>query len=212
MSDCQRCSRPVLDAAVCSTCGRDLERALAVVGFLEPELELTLSKQTRFGAGSEGRGGDRSLPVNLLALEASGHLRAILVGWCRLYAEEAHDDLDTLDDTLVAMSRYLLTRVEWLRHHDAALDVVDEVTSAVRRCRVVIDAPANRTTFVVGPCPETDNAGLPCAGMVRAFIPTSDGEPARMTCRTCQSTYATWQWLRAGKRILDRRDEMRRVG
>lgn len=226
---CERCDRAVEDARVCSLCSRDAERALGNVPALMDELDLTVSRQRRFNAMSDGgRSAETPVPFHVHAAEARDVLRNVLVGWSKMAHEEApalvhgpvHDDcLDlscssirkALDwntlpkDNPAAMSRYLLRRVEWFRHHELAEVFIDEILGVVRTVNRLVDAPENRTTFAVGPCPEADELGTPCPGEVRAFIPASEHAMARMECDFCATQYETWQWLRAGKRILERR-------
>lgn len=203
---CQRCTRPVSDAHVCSTCGRDAEKALGNLPALAVELDTTIARQARFSAGNDGsRSAETPMPFHIRAGEARDVLRNILVGWCKLYAEECRADLPA--DTLVAMSAFLLKRVEWFRHHDLAATFVDEIVTAIGAVARVIDAPANRTTFTVGPCPEVDAIATPCPGEVRAYIPASESDLARLECSACGTQWGTWQWLRAGKRILERMTE-----
>lgn len=207
MSECQRCERPVQDARICTLCGRDLERALGNVPMLEAELNLTITRQRRFTPQSDGsRGSETPVVFHVKASEAYWTLRNILVSWAKFYAEECGADLPA--DTLAALSRFLLKRAEWLRHHELALDAVNEITDAVRHAARLIDAPANRTTFGVGPCPEVDTSGTHCCGEVRAYIPTSNDMPAWMGCDTCRKEWATWEWLRAGRRIMDRHTQV----
>lgn len=206
MSDCRRCERPVQDAHVCTLCGRDLERALGNIPMLEAELDLTITRQRRFTPQSDGgRGSETPLAFHDRASEVWWTLRNILVGWVKLYCDE--NGADHPADTLTAMARFLHRRAEWLRHHELAVDAVDEITQAVRDAARVIDAPANRTTFPVGPCPEVDADGVMCPGEVRAFIPASEDIPARMECSWCHKVYETHQWLQAGKRILRRAED-----
>lgn len=206
MTECLRCTRPVQDAKVCAWCGRDLERALANVPMLEVELDIAIARQQRFTPQSDGgKGANTPLVFNDRASEVYWTLRNILVGWSKFYAEECRADLPA--DTLAAMSRFLLKRAEWLRHHDLALDAIEEIVGAVRDAAQAIDTPANRATFAVGPCPEMSEAGN-CVGEVRAFIPASEGKPAWMSCGECGKRWAPWEWLRAGKRILERHAEL----
>lgn len=208
---CQRCTRPVDDASVCSTCRHDLERALSHVPWLDQQLDLAISRQTRYAAATDGaRTTDTAIVYNVAASTTAGHLRAILVGWCRMHHEETGTDLPA--DTLTAMSRHLLRRAEWLRHHEAAFDAVDEITDAVRSAQRVVDTPPNRTTFAVGPCPELGPGVVRgdhhCPGEVRAFIPSDETERPRMECGACHTVWASWQWHRAGRRILERGAQM----
>lgn len=105
------------------------------------------------------------------------------------------------DPTLIplgTLARWLLGHVEWLRHHPAGYEVADEIRSAVREVRRIVDAPANRSSFPVGPCPEVD-----CSGEVRAYFPADPTVSPHMTCSGgARHRYEPWQWNRAGRRIL----------
>ena len=98
---------------------------------------------------------------------------------------------------LAAMAKWLLGHVEWLRHHRAGHEAVEELTAAVWEVARVIDRPSNRTTFLLGPCPEFE-----CTGEVRVFIPANEDWPAHMSCRVCGARWDSVQFLNAGKRIL----------
>lgn len=198
---CVRCTRPVGDAFVCVTCATDAAKALGQVSWLERELDLAITRQTCFAARGEMTKGSKVTPVpfNVPAGEARDVLRNILVGWCRLYAEECGADLP--GDTLTAMSRFLMPRVEWFRHFEAASEFVDEVTATIRSCIRLVDSPPNRTTFKVADCIEED-AGVRCPGEVKAYIPTSDDERPRLECSYCGSVWHSEMWLRFGKRFL----------
>lgn len=111
----------------------------------------------------------------------------------------------------VACSRRLLCDIPDIRKHAEAGELWDEVVSAIRQARNVGDAPANRTTFLVGPCPEETKDGL-CPGEVFAFIPTEDDRPGRMECHAePEHRWSSIQWMRAGKRILDRMERDKRA-
>lgn len=105
-------------------------------------------------------------------------------------------DLDAVP--LDVMARFLLLHLPWLRHHEAVNDLADELHHHTTAARHIIDAPTNRTTIPVGPCPETA-----CPGEVRAHIPADPNQTAHMTCTGPQHhRLETWQWARAGQRIL----------
>jgi hypothetical protein len=100
------------------------------------------------------------------------------------------------------MAGWLLKRINRIAAHPAAEDIHGEIVGAVRFAARVIDLPANRTTFPVGPCPE-----LGCQGEIRAYIPAQPERPARMECSACETRWEPHQWLRAGRRILARKGE-----
>lgn len=191
---CHMCGREVRDADVCSWCSERASKALGDVPALEADLETTISRQTRFGAddGTHGKGADPPSPIAVHAAEVRHELRAILVSWCLLYAEENRADPPT--DTLAAMSAYLLRRVEHFRHHDLAMSFIEEVTDAVDRCDRACDAPP-RTIFV-GPCPEDG-----CPGQVRLTL----ARESTMACPECGAKWNTSndQMSIGAKRILD---------
>jgi hypothetical protein len=204
MTDCQRCARPVGDAHVCSTCIRGVEKCLGNVTWLSEQLDLTIGRVTRFGSQTASRAAETPVAFNVKAGEARDVLRNVMVGWSKLYAEEAKSDLPA--DTLPSMGLFLVRRAEWFRHHELAVEFCDEIMSAVITAQRLVDSPANRTTFAVGPCPEETDGG-PCPGEIRAYIPNDPNVVASMSCRVCGALYEPYQWLRAGRRILARRAE-----
>jgi hypothetical protein len=139
------------------------------------------------------------MPVHPGALKARSDLRVALVGWVRDMAEGT---ARWPEDTLAAMAGWLLKRIDRIAVHPAAEDIHGEIVGAVRFAARVIDLPANRTTFPVGPCPE-----LGCQGEIRAYIPAQPERPARMECSACETRWEPHQWLRAGRRILARKGE-----
>ncbi len=217
------CDHPVADAYVCMHHAHALERALGDIPAVVHQLNLTLAKQTRYTDRNERGGTDTPLPIDPTASAAASELRAHLIAWAKLIATERGHQIpvaETLSQPahLDVLSRWMLHHVEWLRHHEAGHDAVQELTADMRQARRVIDVPANRTTFPVGPCPETVGAippaahgavWVPCPGEVRAYIPNTDTQPARLECTTCHTVWEPWQWLRAGRRIKDREATMK---
>lgn len=154
MSEC-RCGRPTRDDAyVCEDCGDSLARALGDVPWLVEQLEISVTGQKgvdyRRVGGSKGgkKATERPSPVSWGPSEARAHLRSLLVSWCRFCAEEGvrHQSLSSElpADDLIAMSRWLLNRVDGLMLHDIGSDAVDEITSAVAHCHRLVDRPAER--------------------------------------------------------------------
>lgn len=161
MSEC-RCGRPTRDDAyVCETCGDLLARALGDVPWLAGELEVTITKQKgvdyrKVGGGKGGKkANERPLPASWGASEARGHLKALLVSWALFCSAESirhrESSNDLPADDLVALSRWLIWRVDGLMLHDIGTEAVDEITSAVAHCHRLIDRPADRQ--YLGTCP-----------------------------------------------------------
>jgi hypothetical protein len=194
------CGRPTRDTLLlCNGCLWALECDLGDVAWLDEQLELVLSRLAVLGEHNGGRSAETPMPVHPGALKARSDLRVALVGWVRDFAEGT---THWPEDTLAAMAGWLLKRIDRIAVHPAAEDIHGEIVGAVRFAARVIDLPANRTTFPVGPCPE-----LGCAGEIRAYIPAQPERPARMECSACETRWEPHQWLRAGRRILARKGE-----
>lgn len=150
MSEC-RCGRPLRDnAACCDHCVWTLEKALGDVAALDEELEVTITRQR--GIPTEGGSASRetSLPWHEKASDARRNLKALLVSWTRLCAEERLTARRLPDDNLASIARWLLWVLPALGRHDAGPDAVDEITDAVAECRRVIDKAPER--WYAGPC------------------------------------------------------------
>jgi hypothetical protein len=227
------CDHPVTDAWVCTRCAHQLERALGDIPAIVHQLNLTLAKQTRYADRNERGGNEQPLPMDPLASAATSELRHHLCNWVSIVAETRGLPLPAAaiyhpggEPGMDTLARWMLAHVEWLRHHEHGHIAVEELTGDMRTARRVIDVPANRTTFPVGPCPEvvteardvmepTTNRlmGIAttwhCSGEVRAYIPNTDTQPARLECTACHTVWETWQWLKAGRRIKDREATMK---
>lgn len=178
------CDNPVVEGHVCTACSARLERALGDIPALTEELDTVLTKQARY-ADPEGRAGEKALPFSPEASELGWVLRNTLATWCRLIADERGKELPG-NDTPPAMARWLLSHVEWLRHHRAGHEAVEEITSVVRQVRKAIDRPGPR--IYVGPCGEcsTDMYGRPDSLSVK--------------CRNCgeeSDVNERWAWMLA---------------
>ena len=195
------CGRPTRDTLMlCPSCLWALECDLGDVAWLDEQLELVLSRLAVVAEHNGGRSAETPMPIHPGAFKARSELRVILVGWVKDLVELHGYRYPA--DTLPAMAGWLLKNADRLAVHPAAADIHGEIVGAVRFAGRVVDLPANRTTFPVGPCPE-----LTCAGEVRAYIPANPERPARMECSVCEARWEPHQWLRAGRRILARKGE-----
>jgi hypothetical protein len=221
------CDRPVPDAYICSHHAHQLERALGDIPATIHQLNLTLAKQTRYADRNERGSSEQPLPMDPRASAAASELRHHLCNWVTIIAETRGQPLPAAaiyhpggEPGMDTLARWMLAHVEWLRHHEHGHIAVEELTTDMRTARRVIDVPANRTTFPVGPCPEllhqVTNVATGmlvdtrhCLGEIRAYIPNDPNQPARLECTVCRTLWEPWQWLRAGRRILDRRAAMK---
>ena len=178
------CDRPT-DAFVCVGCGAGFEQALAETPWLVDELNLVISKQTRYGDGLGGKaiGKAQPLPYDQRASDALTELHGLLTSWARMLQEEnPHWRLPRGDTP--SLSGWMMSRVHTVRYHAAGGDCVDEITGAFRTGRRAIDRPAERR--YAGPCEcGKDLYHRPGAGTVK--------------CRECSREYEVgelYQWMK----------------
>lgn len=178
-----RCGRPIADnATLCAGCTGRLERDLGDVPALADELVTVLTRQTRYGAGNGGsRSAERPLPFDPRASEVAGLLKGALVGVVRVVMEERGEAVGEPEgDDSAALAEWLVVHVEWLRHHPAGDELVDEVTYAVSRVRGVVDRPPDQ--WFVGVCLHESDEGVVCRGSLYA-----DPRHTLARCRACGS-------------------------
>lgn len=178
MADCTVCERPTGDQAyACSSCSGRLARALGDVAALTEALDDAISRQTRTssGIGVASRSADRPLPWDQHASLAASTLRGTLSTWARLVAEERGRDLPA--DTMPAMAAYLLGQLEWIRHHPAAAEAVEQIRDAVTGAVRAVDRRPDR--LYAGPC------GIEgCPGELYAKLGAQ-----WVSCRVCSTEY-----------------------
>jgi hypothetical protein len=185
---------------VCSDCAAKLAGDLGDVPGLERELELTRTRQVRITGlarvprprPSEDEE-ESPLPFDERVAAVFDALRNALSTTVRLIDDgltepllgPAHFNckhrscglimLNYPANTMAAMAAWLLCRMEAIRHHEAAPEIVDDVRQAVRRARQVIDRPAD--LMFAGPCDQ-------CGHDLYARP-----ESAEITCQPCQLVY-----------------------
>lgn len=206
MTQTCQCGRPAQDGYACHRCANDAKRHLERIPGLAWQLDQAVTRQTGFGpqfrdyiTGSNGQ----PLPLDWDASIIAGALRHTLTSWTLLVLHET-DHLGPVDEQPKTLAPWLWRHVPWFRGQRYGPDFYDELGALVQRAEREIDAPEARTTFVAGPCPEyIDGSIVTCPGQVRAVIPAE--RPAFLVCDICYTRWETWQWRRAGKRILERR-------
>jgi len=219
------CGVPVRDGFLCRSCSRRLERALGDLPALIADLDITLARQAVTGAHSEGKPTKKDsqpLPLHNDAAKVASNLRYVLATSVR-YLSEARGIVDhgpwckerawraplvwrscggcaQPKDNPSSMARWLLKWHDSIRLDPASPDIASDIHGVTAAIVDVIDLPRMRGRFKVGMCPDT-----PCPGEVWVHLPAEDlGEPATMVCRACQHVWPTWEWSRAGDRMMKR--------
>jgi hypothetical protein len=194
-----KCGRPTRDNAyTCEDCLDRLSKALGDMTWVDTELAITVGKERGLPTEGGPAGSEKSLPFHVAAAQVRDNLRNTLVGWVRVCVEEGvrhqspppimgptcqeceHRTCDRIrrgdmpKNTLTAMSRWLLWRVDGLAFNEAGGEAVDEITYAVTQAVKAIDLAPERQ--YVGPCAcGRDLYRKPGAPMVK--------------CRACEAEY-----------------------
>jgi hypothetical protein len=142
-------------------------------------------------------------PYGKAAAASLREVRATLVSWTRLLAEEMGIPLPR--SSIGALSAHLRRHVHLLGNHEAAGDFVVEVSKLVKRIMVVIDSPTFRSKIPVGPCIEQVDE-LPCTGTVIAYTYADQDVVGTMACQRCKKEWPPREWLRVGPQILAKRE------
>lgn len=140
MSECS-CGRPTRDEAfVCDPCIEELDKALGDCGWLEEELETTITRQRGAATSGGARSATTPLPWHEKASDARRTLHSTLATWVRFIEEEGVRGRPAWEpkDSLGSMSRWLMHVTAGLGFHELGHDAVDEITDAVAECRRVV--------------------------------------------------------------------------
>lgn len=209
MSEC-KCGRPTRDGAyVCEHHLDALGKALGDTAWLDEELEITIGKRRGLPTEGSAASAEKALPYNAGAAEVRDNLKATLVGWVRICDEEAVRSSDPRnglpEDTLTAISRWLLWRVDGLAFHEAGYEAVDEIVYAVAEATKAIDRPAERQ--YVGPCScGRDLYRKPGAAMVRCRFCEVELEAEKLTNSLREQMVGRLVTAREGATLLSRFD------
>jgi hypothetical protein len=111
------------------------------------DLRVTLTRQAQTGTGNGGRGADSALPYDWNASHVRADVGNTLSTWIR---ELDFGDTRDLAGNIRAWCHWLADRVERIRGHAAAEQILDEITYQVSDVRRAIDAHAE--TIYCGTC------------------------------------------------------------
>ncbi len=220
---CPVCAKASRDGLPCWDCVRCARRDLAEIPWLYLDTRRAALGLVRLGDRNGGRSATTPLPVNLQASALADRVRAGIVGWVRIAVERGADwPTGRVSD----MAPLLADRMHDLRHHEAAAELMADVSRWTADMVRTINRPAVRR-IEVGPCPldvtDADGTLTPCTGTVWAIFPTSgadDAPPVHAACSWCcdpdadpaPGLWVAEQWRTLGRLIAKRKadDEARR--
>ena len=174
-----------------------LERHLAELPSLHTACEAALAGRSGTNAAGPVSGStEPSWAVSDAPSAARAHIRIELVSWVRIGLEEGPWTW-VPEDTLPAMSAWLVSRVDWY----AARPWADEMARTIADThgearRAAYPDPAHRVAL--GPCPEPD-----CAGTLVATVRRTDALlPSTIDCdHDAEHAWTADQWHALGRRM-----------
>lgn len=129
------------------------------------ELEAVLALPERHGEPVKVSS-DHGTVLNERASETMTEIRAVMVSWCLLVAEER--GIAKPADRIDLIATYIVTHHEWLSAHAAAGDCAGELDD-LRRKAWAVAHPSGARVFDVGQCPAPG-----CPATVRVILRDSD--------------------------------------
>lgn len=179
-------------STACPGCWNRLDQALGEMPALVAELDTTISRQNRSGDNGGPKGTDTPLPYNKVASDALTDLHGTLWAWTRDLAAKDRAKPPSHGASVVGLARYLLKRLHEIRHHPQGNEAIDEILSATRRCRRVIDrAPARKS---LGKClADPTGTGTHCQAELLCY--PREAEARCQTCGTAWDVAIREQWL-----------------
>jgi hypothetical protein len=198
------CECEQAEGLLCHADTTRLERDLGDVASIVAELDVTLSRQAKIGStGKSGKGWAREkLPIHIGAIEAADVLANTLTTWARDVAgNNAKVNPYDVEPSKLAAG-ILLCYIPEIRRHPAVVELVDEISDAIRQARHAVDRPADRVYF--GACysetPDEDGRLITCVEEIWASPAATE-----VTCRVCVT-----EWEIAERRawLLKRAEDM----
>jgi hypothetical protein len=182
---CPVCECEQAESLLCHADTTRLERDLGDVTSIVAELDVTRSRQAKIGAsGKSGKGWAREkLPIHIGAIEAGDVLANTLTTWARDVTEGRNWVWVAGDRAPSEQSaRALLMCIPDIRKHPAVVELVDEISDAIRQARHAVDRPADRVYF--GACysetPDEDGRTVTCLEEIWASPSATE-----VQCRVC---------------------------
>ncbi|HEU5304393.1 MAG TPA: hypothetical protein VFU40_07095, partial [Gemmatimonadales bacterium] len=158
---------------LCEVCTRRLGEDAITAGQLHAELAAVLT--TTPGAGQVVSGTrEHGLRLNPRAVACRDDIRATLVSWALLIAEER--GFHPPRDEIGAIAAYVAHSAVWLSAHPAAKDAAEELHELAHGLAWRVAYPSGAHTVTLGPCPR-------CHGTLTAVVrATASLLPSAITC------------------------------
>lgn len=159
------------------------------VGWIVEELDVTITRQSQFGAAYEtGKSSEDPVYFHEAAADVAYDLHGALSSWVNEICTQRQLTYPGVDRS-ARLARWLWQHVIDLALTTDASTALDEIRDAVKRAERVIDRPQGR--MYVGPCGEQQDAGR-CGADLYAVV-----DKPVVRCRECGATHPVDERRRA---------------
>lgn len=191
---CPACRNPSRDGGLCDNDERTLATVLAGAPDLLDEL-LTQTARLNVSSIGGGKTSEKPLPINLKASELAAGYETLLMCWALACGAVP----GSLGGSGKAAARWLAERIYDVRVHEAAEEIVDELTEHARACMRAIDRHGADSIWI-GNCTAIPPDEKEC----RTELRVPKGRKT-MRCPRCEESYDVAEMLAARDAIIDER-------
>jgi hypothetical protein len=209
---CPSCGCIQPEGLLCNTEVLKLRADLNAVPGLVEDLAIAIAKQAKLNTGGRGSKGSahERWAIDVDSSAEAWELESKLTKWASQIARILNYGPPTYAAALTS-ALLLLDEMTTVRGYEDVAQLVEEIHRAVQHATEHVLGPRERTRIPVGPCPELNPDGSHCDGDVLAYIPRQDNAPSRMQCKlNSDHKWTSIQFYRAGRRIHDRANQIRR--
>lgn len=189
------CGKPT-DATLCNDCTRHARKQLRDLAWVWPELEATITRQTRIGDRTHGKSADTPVYFDEKASAARVDTEVVLESWSAVFQVTA--------GPVSIMCHRLESAWRTWHKHEAGQEFHDEILRLRRRVWGSVDIARWRYPKIEGGiCPQPTTTGT-CGGQIFGRVPYYPDDPwaaYTVQCATCGHAWEGTEMLRLGHEL-----------
>jgi len=193
-TECQPCGAALSDGTVvCKDCLSKLGKDLISVSWLVRELEVALTRQSRFSRAQGARSATRPLPWEERAAVVERELATVIGMWAGVIRDLTTPAIGPerpLPAGTWRRALYLAGNLPRLRSHPEANTAHQQLTGVIRKARAVIDRPPDQVTYGLCGNDDPDETGRATRVPCDAYLYASPHEKRIIRCRKCGAEYS----------------------
>lgn len=178
------CSRPLRDTwKLCDVCRRELRKQLGEIGWLDDQLEISLTRAKGVAYDGGSRASTTGLPWNEKAAQARDGLKATMVRWIYRINGQKIDRTTPMPQ----LANWLINHIDTIAKRDDAWTINEELQNAANRARNTVTAKAPTREYLGLcdlPADQETLEGEPCGGDVY----WTEGEETAI-CEKCRGEF-----------------------